>query len=341
MITQQELLFALERIAAPSVLVVGDAMLDHYLLGQVNRISPEAPVPILQTTQEFHRLGGAANVADNIVALNGRATLVSVTGLDERGQILQDLLAKHAIASVPIYDPKRPTTTKTRIIAHNQQMLRIDHESSAPLDASLSAALQDQVLTKAVGQGALVFSDYAKGVLSTPHTRQLVQTLHESRPQLPLLVDAKPHNFALFQGTYLVSPNALEAAQASDTPLSTEQDAVCTMGRRLLDRFAFQNVLITLGAKGMVLFSQDAPAFHLPATAQAVYDVTGAGDTVIATLAVCVAAGLPLLLSCVLANFAAGLVVGQLGTASVSVEQLKHVVMQSGTPQITKWECAP
>ena len=305
-----------------TVVVYGDVMLDEFVWGDVTRISPEAPVPVVDIRRESIRLGGAANVLANLVALGGRGRLVGVAGADDAGRRLLDKIDEtcdERADSRLVTDDSRPTTIKTRIIAHNQLVVRADRESRAPVagevEARVIAALGDAL----EGADAFVVSDYDKGAV-TP--RVLEEILPRAvAAKIPVLVDPKLRNFDSYRPATLVTPNHHEALRLTNSEDDTDA-GVERAGRALRTRLACDAVLITRGERGMMLLEADGPPVSVATTAREVYDVTGAGDTVIATLALMLAAGASLTEAAALANHAAGIVVGKLGTATATADEL-------------------
>jgi rfaE bifunctional protein kinase chain/domain len=302
------------------VLVLGDVMLDEFVWGRVGRISPEAPVPVVEVTAESFHLGGAGNVAASVRALGGQAVLVAVVGADAAGERVRDALAKAGVEGRLAPAPTgRPTTVKTRIIAHHQQLVRADREDSSDVPGRIASVLADAVRREMGSIDALVVSDYQKGVV-TPALLQRVLPLARRR-RLPVLVDPKLRHFRLYRGVSLVTPNQLETEQATGLRLQGPDD-LAAAGRRILSRLACRAVLVTRGEHGMSLFERGRPALHISAAAREVFDVTGAGDSVIATLALALAAGITLPEAAFLANAAAGVVVGKLGTAQARPDEV-------------------
>jgi rfaE bifunctional protein kinase chain/domain len=301
------------RLARSRVLVVGDAMLDRYWFGEVERISPEAPVPVVRVQREEERLGGAANVALNVQALGARATLLTVVGSDDPGHRLAALLDRHGIDTLLGKDPALYTIVKLRVIGRSQQLVRVDFESQ-PDHEVLTRMLQD--FEHALpAHDAVLFSDYGKGGLT--HIARMIE-LARSQGK-PVLVDPKGDDYARYAGATVITPNRAELAQVigrwrDDAALAREAEA-------LRERLQLQALLLTRSEEGMSLFDRDG-RLDVRADARQVFDVTGAGDTVIATLAACVAAGMALRDAVPLANHAAGIVVGRFGTAHVSAEEL-------------------
>jgi rfaE bifunctional protein kinase chain/domain len=305
------------------VLVVGDVMLDEFVWGKVSRISPEAPVPVVQVTGQSFHVGGAGNVARNIRSLGGRALLAGVVGSDAAAERIKEDLAAAGVTASLVRDPGRPTTLKTRIIAHHQQIVRADRERAEPLSGELEAELLRRVERSSGSWDAVVVSDYQKGVV-TPRLMRQVASLGRRRG-IPTLVDPKVAHFELYRGVSVITPNQLEAEQATGRRIRTAPD-LAAVGRRLLSRLACRGVLLTRGEHGMSLFEPGQRPFHVPTAAREVFDVTGAGDTVIASLALALCAGAAMKEAAVLANHAAGVAVGKLGTAVVEPGELVAAV---------------
>lgn len=309
---------------AAMVLVVGDVMLDQFLIGRVSRISPEAPVPIVHFDHEENRIGGAANVANNVVALGARAEIVGLVGADAEADVLRQALAARGVGATGLVaDAARPTTRKVRVVTdRHQQVARVDyerdHEAAEPVESQLMARASALAATA----GAIVVSDYLKGAI----TDRLVAELGKmARARgVPLLVDPKIPHIGYYGGATLVTPNHLEAEIATHMRIRTDEDAR-SAARAFRERAECDGVLITRGEHGMWLLHPTSEG-ALPATAREVADVTGAGDTVIATLALALAAGATPAEAATLANHAAGIVVGKFGPATVSVEELLAVV---------------
>jgi len=302
------------------VLVLGDVMLDEFLWGSVVRISPEAPVPVVEVTRQSYHLGGAGNVAANVCSLGGTAVLAGIVGADSAAERVRESLGEAgAQAALVASDRGRPTTVKTRIIAHNQQVVRADRERSEDIGASLEDDLLVRLRDALPSCGALVVSDYQKGVV-TPRLMKAVLALARRRG-VPVLVDPKVRHFPLYRGVALVTPNQLEAEQATGIRIRNEDDLLAA-GARILRKLRCAAALITRGEQGMSLFREGGPPVHLPTSAREVFDVTGAGDTVIATVALGVCSGARVHEAAMLANYAAGVVVGKLGTATATPEEV-------------------
>jgi D-beta-D-heptose 7-phosphate kinase/D-beta-D-heptose 1-phosphate adenosyltransferase len=315
----------LDLLPGKVVLVLGDLMLDRYWWGSVSRLSPEAPVPVVHKHRATVMPGGAANVAANVASLGGRPVLVGVVGSDEAGRELRAELARRGIGDEHVLtDAGRPTTVKTRVVAHSQHVVRVDEEDRSPLPPVVSAQLADRVAGLLAGAAAVVVSDYAKGVLGSDLLRRVIRDARQRDRWV--VVDPKGNDYTRYRGASLICPNRGEALAAAGLDPEAP-DAVRLAGARLLDAGVADAVLVTLGEAGMMLFEPGRPASVIPALARAVYDVTGAGDTVIAVVALALAAGAPLGTAIRLANVAAGLAVEQVGTAAVTSTQLREILL--------------
>jgi rfaE bifunctional protein kinase chain/domain len=299
------------------VVVIGDVMLDEYVRGDVSRISPEAPVPVLEVRAHDWRLGGAANAAANIQALGGAATLIGVVGKDESAAIVAERLASLGIASAVVADADRPTSKKTRLVAQQQQIVRIDHEKRQPIAGAVEDGVRraiDQALREA---DACVLSDYAKGVLTGDIVRHAIDGARAAG--VPVIVDPKRRSFAAYRGATLITPNLheLEAAAPGVAPFEVERAAAS-----VLAEIAGAALLVTRSAEGMTLFRSGREPFHVAALAKEVFDVTGAGDTVVATVALALAARVEIEHAVALASLAAAISVSKRGTSTVSPGEL-------------------
>jgi len=301
------------------VLVVGDAMLDKFIAGRVTRISPEAPVPVVMFDHESHRLGGAANVAHNITALGGRATLVSVSGQDDTAAMLAIACREAGIAPVLIGDSSRPTTTKVRIVTErNQQVARVDYEMDGEVTGEVEQRIVTTLQQHSSDASAIVVSDYLKGCV-TAKVMQAVVAAGKSRG-IPVLVDPKIPHIDYYAGVSVITPNHHEAEIAANMRVRTDDDARGA-ARAFRERAGCEAVLMTRGDQGMWLLAADAEG-SLPASAREVADVTGAGDTVIATMALAMAAGATLTEAARMANEAAGIAVAKFGPSVVTPAEL-------------------
>ena len=307
------------RFANCKVMVVGDLMLDRYWWGTVERISPEAPVPVVNLERVSHTVGGAANVAANIAGLGAEPLLIGTIGEDPESLLLNEELRSLNIRDFYLATCERPTSVKTRIVAHSQHVVRVDREKSSPIGQGTEAAISKQV-SAAIGEtDIVVLSDYAKGTLTDAVLRTTIAAANER--SIPVLVDPKGKDFSKYRGASIITPNkreALEACRLDDH----HPDIVRSAGDQLIKDLDLEAIVITEGEKGMTLFERNKPPTSLKASAHEIFDVTGAGDTVIACLAVALAAGLSRYEAVRLANLSAGLVVEQVGTTAISINML-------------------
>jgi D-beta-D-heptose 7-phosphate kinase/D-beta-D-heptose 1-phosphate adenosyltransferase len=316
----------IENFPHSSVLVVGDIMIDHFIWGSVTRISPEAPVPVVEVQSDNYMLGGCANVLNNIFSLGGKAYVTGAIGSDDMGErLLGELRTKHIDTGGIIVEEGRPTTLKTRIVAHSQQVVRFDRESRRPIHSESVKKIVKYIEKVIDKPGAIVISDYNKGVVSA----HLLDGIREVKAGKGIIVcvDPKQNDFSLYRGFDIITPNHHEAGRAAGMEIMDGRDIV-KIGRALLDKFDFQALLITHGEEGMTLFEKNGKATHteFPAEAREVFDVTGAGDTVIGVFALCVASGATFKEAAALANHAAGIAVGKVGTATISQDELREVL---------------
>jgi D-glycero-beta-D-manno-heptose-7-phosphate kinase len=313
--------------ARQRIVVVGDVMLDHYLHGEVRRISPEAPVPVVEFQSEQHLPGGAANVAGNLVALGAKADLIGVVGRDPAARLLARAIRRTGLDPAGLIpSPDRCTTVKTRVVAHQVQMLRLDRETRQPLSPAIRSRLLQRLRSSLRGAAAVIVADYAKGVLDR-ETITAILTLGR-KAGVPVCIDPKPSRPLKFKGSCLLTPNrreAFELAGLPDMPVGI-QPARDRGLRRAMDRiwklYRPDILLVTLGEAGMVVQEKGGELQHLPTAARTVYDVSGAGDTVIATFVLARSAGASVIEAAGLANLAAGIVVGKPGVATVSRREL-------------------
>lgn len=305
------------------MLAIGDVMLDEYIWGEVQRISPEAPVPVVEVRGRSYAPGGAANVAAGVVALGGSAFLGGVTGDDPAAAALRETLSSAGVQTGGlVVDRTRPTTSKTRIIAQAQQVVRTDHEERAPLPEALETELLTRVRALVENVEAVVLSDYRKGVVSETIARSVIDAARAAGR--PVIVDPKATDYSRYRGATLITPNAHDAGQAANVHIESEDDLLEAV-RRLSASCDGAALLVTRGAAGMTLFNAES-RMDVPARALDVYDVTGAGDTVVATLAVALGRSVPLEQAVELANAAAAVVVGKVGTSTVTLEELERAV---------------
>ena len=312
----RQLLRAFRRVR---VLVVGDVMLDEFIWGKVSRISPEAPVPVVWAQRESVMPGGAANVANNVRALGGQVEMIGIAGSDRWGATLVGELASRKIGTGGILRTERPTTVKTRVIAHHQQVVRVDREENGPLSTAMIDRLVAAVRKQCASTDAIIIEDYGKGVI----TRELLQAvipLARSHRTI-ITVDPKEEHCDLYRGVSAITPNRDEAGGMVGRKLETEAD-VLKAGEELLQTLRCDAVLITLGEEGMCLFEPRGHRTRIPTVAQEVFDVAGAGDTVIGIFTLALAGGASMTEAAVFANHAAGIVVGKLGVAVATPEEL-------------------
>jgi len=310
--------------AGRRVVVLGDFMLDEFIWGRVRRISPEAPVPVVEVGRQTLALGGAGNVVSNLAALGAAAVPLGVVGDDRDAERLREAFTRLGVETGGlVVDRERPTTLKTRIIAHNQQIVRADRESRAMIAPDIEDRVIERFESEIESADAAVVSDYNKGLLTS---RVLGRTLRAARAGGKLVcLDPKRRSFADYQPVTVITPNNQEAAEAAGVVIEDEAGLV-EAGRRLLASVDCLAVLVTRGEEGMTIFTRGGEVTHIPTVAREVYDVTGAGDTVIATLALALATGASVIEAAVLANHAAGVVVGKVGTATVTRDELLAMV---------------
>lgn len=324
--TQQGSSTSFEEILAQfpqrKILVLGDIMVDEYIWGIVSRISPEAPVPVVEVEDENIRLGGAANVVANIRALRGQADLVGVAGGDSMAErLLHEIEQIGVKLDGIVVDRSRKTTIKTRVVAGSQHVVRFDRESTEELDDGLGGRIQELVQDRLDHVDALVISDYGKGVINA-RLLEVVVPLARARGVVTV-VDPKINHFDLYRQVSVLTPNHREAMAAWGRPIRGEAD-VAAAGRHLLDRLKVQAVLVTRGERGMSLYEGNGRVSQIPAVAKEVFDVTGAGDTVVGSMALALASRATMVEAAQVANHAAGVVVGKRGTATVSLAELKR-----------------
>ncbi len=316
-----------ERFSKVKVLIVGDVMLDRYWWGSVSRISPEAPVPVVKLDKTSLVAGGAANVAANVVGLGAETFLVGVVGDDSEGEILKNILAEAKISPEYLISIKNhQTTVKTRIVAHSQHVVRLDQENTRSLNKAEEENIFSIIENLITTADVLIISDYAKGLLSDNLLMRLITNAAQNYKKI--LVDPKGKDYKKYKGANLLTPNRKEAIEACNLDES-ENNLVEKAGEMLLETISTEAILITQGEKGMTLYQKSGQSYNYPALARKVYDVTGAGDTVIATLAVSIGAGLDYGQAAALANVAAGLVVEQIGTTSIKTEMLINSVSET------------
>ena len=314
----------IDRFPETNILVLGDIMMDEYIWGDVSRISPEAPVPVVAVKKETKMLGGAANVINNIYSLGGRSILCGVVGEDQTGvEIVEKLKDLGQPTDGVITERGRPTSIKTRVVAHNQQVVRFDRESKKGIGPdSVKKVLS--FINEMIGSiDVVIVADYGKGVISGDMMKGLRKLLDDS--DILLSIDPKTENFEYYKSIDLITPNHHEAGTFCRLEIEDEETLV-KAGRQIIETLNCRSVLITQGKDGMTLFENGGEISHIPTVARQVFDVTGAGDTVISTICLGLASGMDLKSAAVIANFAAGIVVGEVGTSTVSSDQLKKAI---------------
>ena len=317
---KQRLLKILEQFKNKKILVVGDIMLDKYIWGEVSRISPEAPVQIVHAQKETYAPGGASNVASNASALNGKVYIVGIAGDDEaKDVLLKELKIKEINTDGIFIDNEKPTIQKVRIIGRSQQLLRVDYEKKEHVHKDIEHSIIKFLELMIKDVDVVVISDYAKGVITPSICSRLIEISNSYNKAV--IVDPKPKHKDIYSNATLITPNNAEASEM--TNIEDGDDAVLEMGSKLMKQLN-SNVLVTQGEKGMSLFEKDGKITHIPAKAKEVYSLIGAGDTVVATIALALASDANLEEAATLANIAAGIKVGKIGTASVSIDEIKR-----------------
>ncbi|MBI4851245.1 MAG: D-glycero-beta-D-manno-heptose-7-phosphate kinase [Acidobacteria bacterium] len=310
----------LEKFQNTKILVVGDLMLDEFLWGRARRIAPEAPVPIVEIERETLHIGGAGNVAANLAALGAKPIIIGVQGNDINGERLCGEFEKAGIDTSSItIDSLRPTTVKTRIIAHSQHVVRADREKKTPVNSEVESELINNFLRLLPSAQGVIVSDYEKGVITPSLLEKILPSAVAQN--IPVCIDPKLKKFEHYHPATIVTPNQNEAEAASGITIDSEEN-LALVGKKLRQMLEGASVLITRGEEGMSLFENDNEVVNVPTIAREVYDVTGAGDTVVATLALGLACGASMLESAILANYAAGVVVAKVGTATASAKEV-------------------
>ncbi|UCB51264.1 MAG: D-glycero-beta-D-manno-heptose-7-phosphate kinase [Deltaproteobacteria bacterium] len=320
----EELKRCVDRFSDARLIVVGDIIMDEYIWGDVSRISPEAPVPVVDIKEETKMLGGAANVLNNIASLGGTPILCGVIGDDQTGREIVERVKRQGLRTDGIFtESHRPTSVKTRVVAHNQQVVRFDRESRRKLETQSLKKILDFVQQMKDGYDAIIVADYGKGVISAELMEGLRGLVSQSKAILA--VDPKIGNFECYQNVDVITPNHHEAGAFCRMEV-IDRESLVRAGKQMLRELNCRFVLITQGKDGMSLFEKSGETSHIPTVARKVYDVTGAGDTVISTFCLGLASGLDPKSAALISNFAAGIVVGEVGTSTVKAEELKKVV---------------
>jgi len=314
----------IENFANVNVLVIGDLMIDEYLWGSVDRISPEAPVPVVCVQKESHALGGAGNVIHNLVAMGADVCAIGTAGTGKTGQMIFEKLEDLGIETDGIIsEPRRPTTRKTRVIASNQQVLRIDKEIKKNINGDTLEKLVKIIETKISTANLVILSDYDKGLITKELVGQIVRLA--KKYHILTLADPKSLNFSKYEQVSILTPNKKEASLAANMEIKSERD-LFDAGRKIMDQIRLDRLLVTCGKDGMVLFEKGRAPYTIESKARQVFDVSGAGDTVISLLGLGLATGASFKQSASIANVAAGIVVAKLGTATASIDELKQAL---------------
>jgi D-beta-D-heptose 7-phosphate kinase/D-beta-D-heptose 1-phosphate adenosyltransferase len=317
----------IDKFSSAKIMVVGDIILDRYLWGDVSRISPEAPVPVVDVCKESTMCGGAANVVNNITTLGAASLLCGVVGDDQAGSEIIAELSRMSVNTDGVFvEPGRPTSVKTRVVAHGQQVVRFDCERREVPGPGTLEKIKNYLSDRLRSVDLVVVSDYGKGMVSSPVMEHLLAlTTEEDAGRVKIAVDPKTGNFKYYRYVDVITPNHHEAGAFCGFEI-VDEETLQSAGEKMLQILGCRSVLITQGKDGMTLFEKNKDSSHIPTVAKQVFDVTGAGDTVIGTFSVALASGLDLHSAAVLSNFAAGIVVGQLGTSVVSAKELKLAV---------------
>ena len=324
LLSYKKALSIMDMFKKATVLVLGDLVMDHFIWGKVRRISPEAPVPVVEVNSESLMLGGAANVVNNIHSLGGKVLVCGVVGKDDMGKnLMRELRLKGITSDGVMVEERRPTSVKTRVIAHSQQVVRFYREKKDKIHLDTMKSIMDYLREKIRFVDAIVISDYAKGVISEELVEEVISLAKKKGK--PVAVDPKVSHFDYYKYATIVTPNNDEASQASGVDIESDS-SLLRAGEVLLNKLGSDAVLITRGEHGMSLFENNGGITHIPTVAQEVYDVSGAGDTVIGTVALAIASGASFKEAAVISNFAAGIVVGKVGTATVTPEELKSAL---------------
>jgi rfaE bifunctional protein kinase chain/domain len=304
----------------PVIMVIGDLMIDHYIWGGATRLSPEAPVPIVNVKHETNTLGGAGNLAQNLVGLGAKVILSGVIGDDAAGKQLTDILTGEGITnSTLITDNKRPTTIKTRVLAGTQQLVRIDREWTDCLTSELEAELLEKISARIAEADIIVFSDYGKGLFSEPLSQALIKAANDR--QKKVIIDPKGLNYAKYKGAFIIKPNKKELAEAAKAERINNIADVQAAAKTIFDITDIEYLVVTLSEEGMAIITPNNHTL-LPVKATEVFDVTGAGDTVLAAMAYFIASGLSVEESCEIANHAAAIVIRRVGSASTTIDEI-------------------
>ena len=306
------------------ILVIGDCMIDEYVWGKVNRISPEAPVPVVEVKRNNSTLGGAGNVANNLAVLKASVSIIGTTGPGVNGSRLKEMFNAISVNTDGLVeDNTRSTTIKTRIMASEQHVLRIDRETSNPISSTIADAILNNVRNKISNADMIIISDYGKGLLTPGLIQSIIKLAISEKKEV--LVDPKGFNYDKYKGASLITPNKKEASQASNMEIADMSSLICA-GQSLIENVGLDRLLITCGKDGMVLFEPGIQPYHIETRAKQVFDVSGAGDTVVSVMGLSLAAGATYSNAASIANTAAGIVVGKVGTATITQEELLNAL---------------
>jgi D-beta-D-heptose 7-phosphate kinase/D-beta-D-heptose 1-phosphate adenosyltransferase len=315
----------IDQFSSCQILVIGDCMIDEYVWGTVNRISPEAPVPVVAVKNDNATLGGAGNVVNNLAALKANVSIIGTYGSGENGKRLKKMFEDVGANTDGLTrDTSRATTIKTRIMASQQHVLRIDRETSHPINSKMVDKITQHISNCVESSHLIIVSDYGKGLLTPEMLKAIMQLANKQNK--PVLVDPKGFNYKKYRGASLITPNRKEAAQASNMDITDMSTLICA-GQSLMENVGLPGLLITCGKDGMVLFEPDMSPYHIETRARQVFDVSGAGDTVISVMGLSLAAGASYRESAFLANAAAGIVVGKVGTATITQDELRDAIV--------------
>lgn len=312
----------------PNILVIGDLMIDHYVWGNATRLSPEAPVPVVNVKSESTTLGGAANVAQNLITLGAQVTLAGVVGDDASGKQLTAILEQEGIDTCAIVkDAGRPTTVKTRVLAGSHQLVRVDREVTAPISEALADELLEKLTSCIAKADMVLFSDYNKGLFAPDLTQRLIEAAHQQ--QRKVIVDPKGLNYSKYKGAYLIKPNRKELTEAAKTEKISNLDDLQEAAKIIFQQTEAEYLVVTLSEEGMAIVSELTYKI-LPVKATEVFDVTGAGDTVLAAMAYFMASGLNIEEACELANHAAAIVIRRVGSATTTIDEILENLQRNG-----------
>lgn len=312
--------------AQPHILVIGDLMLDHYIHGSASRLSPEAPVPIVNAKKEFKIIGGAGNVANNIIALGGKVSIGGVVGDDPNGdEIIKMLVEKQVETSLIVKDSTRVSTLKTRVLADNHQIVRVDREDTHPINEKVENDILANLSAEISKADVIIISDYNKGLLTLSLTQNIINYANNTNKKV--VVDPKGIDYSKYKNAYLIKPNRKELTETAKIGALSDENLLKEAAQVVFKQTDVENLVVTLSEEGMVIINKQE-FLKLPIKATEVYDVTGAGDTVIATIAYCLALGLTLYEACQVSNYAAAIVIKHVGSATTSIEQIISVIDQ-------------